>query len=57
MSVTQRQIADMLGISPTTISFVLNGQASQMKVSPETIQRVRETAEKLGYRPSYTLER
>jgi len=43
----------VLSISPTTISFVLNGQAAQMKVSETTVQRVREAAERLGYRPSY----
>lgn len=53
MAVTQRQIAEKLGISTTTISFVLNGQAAEKKINPETIERVRAAAEELGYRASY----
>ena len=53
MPITQRQIADRLGISTTTISFVLNGQAEQNKIAPETVERVRTAAQEMGYRASY----
>ena len=36
--ITQRQIAERLGISPTTVSFILNGQAEAMKISPLTVK-------------------
>jgi|GEM_PF-148689 len=48
--ITQRQIAERLGISPTTVSFVLNGQAEAMKISPLTVKRVREVVDELGNR-------
>lgn len=48
--ITQRQIAERLGISPTTVSFILNGQAEAMKISPLTVKRVRDAVEELGNR-------
>ena len=38
--VTLKQIADMLGVSPTTVSNVINGRAGKM--SAETRQRIEE---------------
>ncbi len=48
--ITQRQIAERLGISPTTVSFILNGQAEAMKISPLTVKRVRDAVGELGNR-------
>ena len=48
MAVTQRQIADHLGLSPQAVNFALGHRAGQ--VSVETRQRVIDTARKLGYR-------
>jgi LacI family transcriptional regulator len=50
---TQQEIANIVGISRTTVSFVLNGRAREMKVSPETVRRVLETANLHGYRANY----
>ena len=42
---TIRDLAEYTGLSPAAVSYALRG----MHVSPETEQRVREAAEKLGY--------
>jgi LacI family transcriptional regulator len=44
-----RDVAAAAGVSATTTSFVLNGQDAS--ISQETRERVREVAQKLGYRP------
>jgi DNA-binding LacI/PurR family transcriptional regulator len=49
---TQKEIASQLGVSPSLVSRVLTGTADQIGVSGETIQRIREVAAKLHYRPS-----
>ena len=46
MAVTQKQIAQQLGISQTQVAHALSGHFS---VSAATRQRVVETAEKMGY--------
>lgn len=48
-AVTLKHLADMLSLSQTTVSRALNGYDD---VSHETRGRVREAAERLGYRPS-----
>lgn len=45
-------IAKELGISPTTVSFVLNGQGKEKRISEKLALQVTELAEKLGYRPN-----
>jgi len=45
----QRDIARVLGVNQATVSLALRGDPS---VSPRMRQRVRETAERLGYRPN-----
>lgn len=45
-------IAESLGLSPSTVSFVLTGQADKRRVSPKTADRVRETAKRLHYVPN-----
>jgi LacI family transcriptional regulator len=50
MAVTIYEVAAHAGVSPATVSRVLNGGA----VSPEYAQRVRESAEALRYRPNRT---
>lgn len=49
---TQKEIADQLGVSPSLVSRALAGTANKIGVRPETIQRIREVAAKLNYRPS-----
>jgi len=48
MAVTSKTIAKRLGINQSTVSRALKGQS----VSKETIERVRQMAEELGYRPN-----
>jgi len=42
-------VAEAAGVSTTTVSHALNGKG---RISEETRERVREVAERLGYRPS-----
>ncbi len=43
-----KAIAKDLGISPTTVSFVLNGKALDNRICPGLIDRVKEHIEKIG---------
>jgi LacI family transcriptional regulator len=52
MAVRMTDIADLLGISQTTVSHVLRGRDGEFRIGADTARRVRETAERLGYRPS-----
>lgn len=49
-----KQLSEMLGLSQTTVSRALNGFP---EVSEATRQRVREAAEKTGYRPNKAAQR
>jgi len=46
MSVSQRKIADMLGIAPSTVSRALRAEGN---ISPETRRMIQEAAMELGY--------
>ena len=48
--VTLREVAEASGVSPSTVSFVLNDTPSQ-SISAPTRERVRRVAEELGYIP------
>jgi LacI family transcriptional regulator len=48
--VTSQDVADLAGVSRTTVSFVLNN-VKEMNISPETRQKVLEAAERLHYIP------
>jgi len=50
MAVTLKQIGAMTGLSNQTVSFVLGNKAHLFR--PETQKRVREAAQRLGYRPN-----
>jgi len=50
MKVTIKQIAECVGVSPSTVSRVLNG-SRQHVISEQTRQRVLQAAEELGYQP------
>ena len=39
-------------MSTTTASYILNGRSTQMRISPETEERVRDAVSALGYRPN-----
>jgi LacI family transcriptional regulator len=51
--VTSQDVADLAGVSRTTVSLVLN-DVEGIHISPETRQKVRNAAEKLGYIPNAT---
>jgi LacI family transcriptional regulator len=52
-SVTLKRIAEQLGISVTTVSRSLGGQARRYRISRETERTVRELAQSLGFSPNY----
>lgn len=45
-------LAKQLNISPTTISFILNGKAQEKRISSELVERVQKQIEKVGYKPN-----
>ena len=51
--ITLRKLADVLGLSRTTISMILNDLPEATRFPEETRRRVSESARKLGYRPNY----
>lgn len=50
--VTLRVVADSLGLSPATISLVLNRAPAAAAIPRETHERVQRAARELGYRPN-----
>lgn len=48
--ISMKEIAAEAGVSRTTVSFVLNGRHERdLKISTEVVEKVKRTAEKLGY--------
>ena len=52
--ITIRDIARQAGVVPSTVSFVLNGKAKQMRISDKVAERIRKLAEDTGYTPHHT---
>lgn len=52
MTTTQKDIAKLLGVSPSLVSRAIAGTASAIGASEDTIRRIREAASKLNYLPS-----
>ena len=52
MAVSQKQIAEKLGVSIALVSRVLSGRALEIGIAPDTIEKVLKTAADLGYIPS-----
>ncbi len=52
MAVSQKQIAERLGVSIALVSRVLSGKARAVGIADATIDRVLVTAEEMGYVPS-----
>jgi len=50
---TIRDVAQMCGVSKSTVSVILNRSPASTRVPPDTQQRVRNAALQLGYRPSW----
>ena len=51
--ITMKSIAADLGVSRSTVSFVLGGEAEKHRINPETAQRIVKYAEDIGFRPNY----
>ena len=49
--ITMTEIARMLGVSQTTVSFVLNGKAMD-RISPETADKILSAAKRYNYHPN-----
>lgn len=52
MAVSQKQIAEKLGVSIALVSRVLSGKAEEIGIAPDTIERVAKSAAEMGYVPS-----
>lgn len=50
--VSLKDIAEITGVSTSTVSFILNGKASEMRISEALKKKVLATANKLGYQPN-----
>lgn len=50
--VTAEDIAKEAGVSRSSVSAVLSGQAEKRRIAKATVQRVLAVAEKMGYRPN-----
>lgn len=46
-----KDVARMAGVAPSTVSFVLNGKARQMRISDELAEKVKAVVKKTGYQP------
>ncbi|RFS19847.1 LacI family transcriptional regulator [Chitinophaga silvatica] len=47
-----KDIAKQAGVSPTTVSFVLNGKAKEKRISEQVSKRIIKIAERLKYKPN-----
>ncbi|MCI0421632.1 MAG: LacI family DNA-binding transcriptional regulator, partial [Acidobacteria bacterium] len=52
-TVTLADVARESGFSKSAVSFVLNDAPLASRISEETKARIRQVAEKLGYRPNH----
>jgi LacI family transcriptional regulator len=50
--VSIKDIASKVGAAPSTVSFVLNGKAAEMRISERLAKNIKDTAESLGYQPN-----
>ncbi|RZS96348.1 LacI family DNA-binding transcriptional regulator [Cecembia calidifontis] len=48
-----KDIAEALGISITTVSFILNGKGREKRISDEMTKKVQDYIKKIGYKPSH----
>lgn len=52
MSVTMRDVAQRAGVSKATVSYVLNGRETSMRITDETRTRILDAVRELGYHPN-----
>lgn len=50
---TSADVAKVVGVSRATVSLVMNGTASKVRISEETREKVRAVAAQMGYRPNH----
>ncbi|MBI5668651.1 MAG: LacI family DNA-binding transcriptional regulator [Chloroflexi bacterium] len=51
---TMRDVARLAGVSQSTVSRVLSRSTSPIQISQDTVQKVLDAVDKLGYRPNLT---
>ena len=49
---TIREVAAKAGVSLSTVSIIINGQAQERKISPATCKRVWDAVRELDYQPN-----
>ena len=54
---TIKDIAQKLGISPSTVSIVLRGEGKKRNISESTMEKVFSCARELGYQPNIVAKR
>lgn len=50
--ITIKEIAKISGLSPSTVSIVLNGKAEERKISSQTVKKIQTIASEHGYMPN-----
>lgn len=50
--ITIKEIAKIVGLSPSTVSIVLSGKAEERSISPQTVEKIKRTAAEYGYVPN-----
>ncbi len=50
--VTMRDVAELAGVSQSTVSRVLSQSAVMVPISPETYKKVQDAVQQLGYHPN-----
>jgi LacI family transcriptional regulator len=50
--VSLKDIANKVGVSIALVSYVMNGQEKEKRVSAEVVKKIREAAEELNYQPN-----
>jgi len=50
--ISLKDIASLVGASPSTVSFVLNGKAKEMRISEQLAKKIKAIAAKEGYKPN-----
>ncbi len=54
---TIKDVAKAAGVSPTTVSLIINGKAKERRISDETSDLVYKVMDELGYRPNMSARR
>lgn len=54
---TIRDVAKLSGVSVTTVSIILNGQAESRKISQQTQEKVQAAMKKLNYQPNISVRK